>query len=557
MSSPKFQMRPSYDVLTTPTAKDHLTAIGSLPNEHEKERFGEDENGTNKKRNKCKEMFFGIPGIIGGAICGVIIGVLIQSAHPSKEVVSWIDLPGNLFIRAIKCLVTPLVFCSLIVGMADMLAVGKAGVIGWRTALLYLFTTIVATVEGMLWVLLFRPLFGNRSTEKTIEPAEFAFGCEQPGYYLTHSSNGSVSCAFDSLYESNKTFSTSSVFIANDVNKVFKTAEEEFSKRTLTQALQGQFFAMVPSNITLAFSEGTLLSIIMFSIPFGVAISLLPRDMTLVANFFREINMVFMKMIQWIILCTPIAIISLLAGSIAVQENLTLLVTDVGVYVLCVLLSLVVHCYIFYPILLRIFVKGNPYKWIMKMARAQLFAFGCASSMATLPVVMECIDATQEVTQTLSRFVLSLGATIGMDGAALGYPIAIVFMAEAAGIGNIIGGVEYFLIILVSTIGAIGSGPVPAAGIVMTMTIWTSVFPGTPLPSTFAFIVATDWFVDRFQTAVNVTCDTIVCRIVAEQVGETTMNDEVRHSLASAVEDLLQHNPELKEAMKSPTALHA
>jgi Na+/H+-dicarboxylate symporter len=99
-------------------------------------------------------------------------------------------------------------------------------------------------------------------------------------------------------------------------------------------------------------------------------------------------------------------------------------------------------------------------------------------------------------------------------------------MAEAEGIGHIIGNVEYFLIILVSTVGAIGSGPVPAAGIVMTMTIWTSVFPGVPLPSTFAYIVATDWFVDRFQTVVNVTCDTVVCRIVAEQVGETTFEQE-------------------------------
>jgi Na+/H+-dicarboxylate symporter len=306
---------------------------------------------------------------------------------------------------------------------------------------------------------------------------------------------------------------------------------------------------MVPSNITLAFSEGNLLSIIMFAIPFGIAISLLPRDMKLVGNFFREVNMVFMRMINWIIMCTPIAIISLLASAIAQQKDLTVLVSDVGLFVLCAILSLFAHTYIFYPILLRLFVKCNPYKWLMQMARAQLFAFGCASSMATLPVVMECIDATKKISQNLSRFVLSLGATIGMDGAALGYPVAIVFMAEAEGIGHIIGNVEYFLIILVSTIGAIGCGPVPSASIVMTMTIWTSVFPTIPLPSTFAFIVATDWFLDRFHTAVNVTCDTVVCRIVAEQVGET-LNDDERESLAYAVDDLLANNAELKDIMK-------
>ncbi|GLE11555.1 hypothetical protein PINS_up024030 [Pythium insidiosum] len=87
-----------------------------------------------------------------------------------------------------------------------------------------------------------------------------------------------------------------------------------------------------------------------------------------------------------------------------------------------------------------------------------------------------------------------------MDGGAIGYPIAIVFMAEAAGLGHIVGSVEYVLIVVVATIGAVGAGPVPASGIVMTMTIWSSVFPGTPLPSSFAFIVAVDWFLDRFYT---------------------------------------------------------
>jgi Na+/H+-dicarboxylate symporter len=539
-SSPKTDLRASYDVVQTPNTKNHDGGKTFTTHIQDEE--------MELKQSRCKKHFFGIPGILAGALIGIILGCAIQTTSPSEQVVSWIGIPGELFIRAIKCLVTPLVFCSLIVGMADMLAVGKAGKIGWRTALLYMFTTVVATCEGMVWVLIFRPLFGNRAKETEDKTPVFALGCDKPGYFLTHNSNGNVTCSLDPLYEESKDFSSSSKFFVTDINKAFAQSGEGFQKRTLTQALQGQLFAMVPSNITLAFSEGTLLSIIMFSIPFGVAISLLPKDMKLIANFFREINMVFMKMITWIIMCTPIAIISLLSSSIAVQPDLKMLISDVGLYVLCVLSSLVVHTYIFYPILLRTFVKINPYKWIMKMLRAQLFAFGCASSMATLPIVMECIDATKEISQTLSRFVLSLGATIGMDGAALGYPIAIVFMAEAEGIGSIVGSVEYFLIILVSTIGAIGSGPVPAAGIVMTMTIWTSVFPSVPLPSTFAFIVATDWFVDRFQTAVNVTCDTIVCRIVAEQVGET-MDPELRESLASVVEELVEHNAELKYAM--------
>ncbi|ETV83440.1 hypothetical protein H257_04167 [Aphanomyces astaci] len=504
------------------------------------------------KRNRIKEFYFGIPGILTGAILGVALGALLHSTSPSKEVVSWIGVPGSLFIRAVKCLVTPLVFCSLLVGMADMLAVGKASRIGWRTTLLYLATTMIGAVEGLLWVLIFRSSFGNKSKSIEVKLTEFAFACEEPGHFLTHV-GANVSCVYDETYNKTSKFSPSSVFVANDIHDSFAKRNTEFTRRTLSQAFQGQLDAIVPSNITQAFADATLLSIIMFAIPFGVAIALLPRDVTVVATFFRSINIVFMTMIMWVIASTPIALISLLGASIAKQSDLKLLVSDVGLYVLCALLSLFVHTYVFYPLFLRAFVKGNPYSWINKMARAQTFAFASSSSMATLPVVMECIDATREVTQTLSRFVLSLGATIGMDGASLVYPIAIVFMAEAEGIGHIVGAAEYFLIILVSTIGAVGAGPVPSAGAVMIITIWSSVFPSVPLPSTFAFVVATDWFIDRFQTSVNVTCDTIVCRILAEQLGET-IKEEDRASLVSAVDDLTTHKPELRKAIDSSTA---
>jgi Na+/H+-dicarboxylate symporter len=524
---------PVYDVVETPSAAG----------------ISKHESPPPSRRSKFLAAFLGVPGILAGAVIGVLLGWALQSSTPSAVLVSWIGIPGDLFIRAIKCLVTPLVFSSLVVGMADMLSVGKAGRIGWRTGLCYLFTTVVASCEGLVWVLIFRNWFGRDTKEETTTVPEFALACDQPGYYLSQV-NDTVACVFDQTYNETATsFSPASVFQVTDIHKSFAAASSGFTKRSLSEALQGQLFTIVPSNITLAFSEGTLLSIITFAIPFGVAISLLPRHSDNVASFFREINDVFMSMIKWVIVCTPIAIISLLAAAIGPQEDMAVLVSDVGLYVLCSLCSLSFHALVFYPIWLKVFVRHeNPYVWLSKMYRALIFAFGSASSMATLPVVMDCMDATRQITTTLSRFVLSLGATIGMDGGALVYPIAIVFMAETEGIGNIVGSVEYFLIIIVSTIGSVGAGPVPASGIVMTMTIWASVFPSVKLPSTFAYIVATDWFLDRFQTVANVTCDTVVTRIVAELVGETIDADE-RESLASAVDQLADRNSELKETL--------
>ena len=161
-------------------------------------------------------------------------------------------------------------------------------------------------------------------------------------------------------------------------------------------------------------------------------------------------------------------------------------------------------------------------KYLSYMMPAQIFALGCASSMATLPVTMRCVDSTGQISQTLSRFVLSLGATVNMDGSALYYPAAIFFMAETAGYGEELGGVQMFLIVVVATVGSVGSAPVPSAGIVMIITVWNSIFPHIELPSTFSYIVATDWLLDRFITATNVTGDTVVTRIVAGMVDEVT-----------------------------------
>ncbi|KAE9293418.1 hypothetical protein PF001_g18270 [Phytophthora fragariae] len=177
--------------------------------------------------------------------------------------------------------------------------------------------------------------------------------------------------------------------------------------------------------------------------------------------------------------------------TIADSEDLRVLLRSVAMYCLCVICGLGVHVLVFYPLLLRTFIRNaNPFDWLAKMVRAQLFALASASSAATLPVVMECIGDTKLVSPRLYRFVLSLGVTIG----------------------------NYLAIWLASAVGSIGVGPVPSTGLVLIMTVWKTVFPSEALPAAFAFIIATDWLIDRLHTVVNVTCDTVVCRVVAHLV---------------------------------------
>lgn len=439
------------------------------------------------KWEKFKHHAIGAPGVIVGALLGVAFGIILQQAKANDTVISWIALPGDLFIRALKCLVAPLVFCSLITGMADMLKVGKASSIGWRAAALYTFTTVVAAIEGLIWVVIFRPMFAEKDGDEK--------------------------------------------------------KQDDFEKLTLSESLQAQLKQMVPSNITSSFADGNLLSIVMFALPFGIAVATLPlaRDgSNRLLDFFRLMNQVFMRMVRWAIAITPIAVFFLIAGSLAGQQDLTIF-EDMGVLILTVFVGLLLHTLVFLPTFLALVIKSNPFQYLKHVVPAQVFALGCASSMATLPVTMKCVEATRQVSSSLSRFVLSLGATINMDGSALYYPAAIVFMAETAGYGDQVGAVQMFLIIIVATIGAVGSAPVPSAGIVMTVTIWNSVFPNIPLPRTFSYIVATDWLLDRLITATNVTGDTVIARVIAELVDERTL-EEARESMNSTYEEFAEHN---------------
>lgn len=384
-----------------------------------------------------KRLYLGVPGILAGVVLGIVIGYCVNQTEPSSELTSWLGILGTLFINAVKCLVGPLVFCSLVVGMADMLAVGKAGKFGSRALGMYVITTVLAACEGLVWVVIFRPLFSNQVKAPEDETPKFALQCEEAGYFMTNV-NGTIACVYDATFNSTGAHSTDAIFYATDINGVFEPAASEYTERTLTETLQSQLNTLVPSNITTAFADADLLSIIMFAMIFGVAIASFPKDMKVVASFFREINQVFMTMIQWVITCTPIALVSLLAGVVAEQDDLAAIVNDVGFFVLCSIIGMLVHLWGVYPLLLRIFVKQNPFSYLKHIVPAQVFALSCASSMATLPVTMRCVDATKQDSRTLSRFCLSLGATINMDGATICYPIAIVFMAEAEGLGDII-----------------------------------------------------------------------------------------------------------------------
>ncbi|KAG7381978.1 hypothetical protein PHYPSEUDO_005392 [Phytophthora pseudosyringae] len=526
---PPVQQSLSYESMATPPS-----SVAS------RDTFDSVESGLEPDEEPCappsrwEKWLYGLRGVVVGVVVGIALGLIFNSVGLPKQAVTWIGTPGRLFIRALECLVPLLVFSGLVVSMTDMSLHEHTKRIGGRTLACYLLTTSVAAAIGVAMAILFRSTFhtGEKGVAESAGPVALQCG-ETSGSYVTVAPDGGLTCAkdvaladvanlnssTDDRYESYR--EAAALFLQRDINSTYERADGALADLTLTDALQLQLDALVPNNITSAFAEGTLLSIVMFAIAFG---AILARGnargrLQTATEVVHDLYDVFMEFIGWIIKFTPIAICSLLAAAIADSEDLRVLLRSVALYCLCVLCGLGVHVLVFYPLMLRTFIRqANPFDWLAKMVRAQLFALASASSAATLPIVMECIAATKLVSPRLYRFVLSLGVTIGMDGAAVGTPIAVVFMAQVSGVS--IDPADYLAIWLASAVGSIGVGPVPSTGLVLIMTVWKTVFPSEALPATFAFIIATDWLVDRLHTVVNVTCDTVVCRVVAQLVGD-------------------------------------
>jgi len=403
-----------------------------------------------------------------------------------------------------------MVFVSMIVSMVDMMTVGKAGDIAKKTILFYLFTTVMAAIFGVISILVFESSF----SQKTIEPAGptmMKFGCNNEGTYITEKEDGSLVCTASTANI------TSTEIVVTDVSGSFTASgSEDFVEVSLSDTFyEGIFLKCVPDNIINAFTEGNFLSVLFFGAMLGLALGsvLDKKARSEVMPFLEELLEVFILFINWIIKCTPFAVTSLIANAIGGEDDLGEAFTNVGYLMLAVVFGMLLHIIIVFVGVHWLVTKSNPFTYLSCLFPAQALAFACASSAATLPVTMETVQKTKVVPEAIARFVLPLGATINMDGGAIYFPIACVWLAVLNGYE--VTAANLVLLVIVSTFGSAGAAPVPSASLVLVITAYNTVFGATGTPNGFSFIVAIDWFCDRLRTTMNVTGDAVVARMIA------------------------------------------
>jgi len=405
--------------------------------------------------------------IIIGMLLGVIYGISAHTLGFNDFTSDWIKPWGVIFVNLLKLIAVPLVFASLIKGVASLSDITRLSKIGSRTVLLYLFSTVLSVSIGLFLVNTFKP--GNSFSE-------------------------------EKKYELREKYSSKADLKINDAKSVEENGPLQF------------VVDIVPVNIISSASENkNMLQIIFFAILFGISIIVIPDEKTIyVRGFFDGINDIILYIVDLIMKFAPYGVFALLA-SLVVDFGASIdLFLALGYYSVTVTLGLLLMIFVFYPILLKIFTNMPYLTFFKAISPAQMLAFSTSSSAATLPVTMDRCENNVGISKEVSAFVLPLGATINMDGTSLYQAVAAVFIAQAFGYDLDLA--SQLTIVLTATLASIGAAAVPGAGMVMLVIVLSSI--GID-PEGIALIFAVDRILDMLRTVVNVTGDATVATIVA------------------------------------------
>lgn len=418
--------------------------------------------------------------ILGALLLATGMALLLRTfaADSSEGFVDACAFVGDLFIRALKMIIVPLVVSSVIAGLASLKGVDGFGRLGLKTLAFYATSSLLAILVGLLLVNLIQPGLEDGVPNETIRSA------------------------FDASSETTD---------AATQAKVATASEREASD------FLDIFKKMLPTNIFEAASDnGQLLGLIVFSLLFGIALTQLHSDSSeRVTDFFIGVNEVMILITRWIMALAPIGVAALILP-VVFRTGAELFVT-MGGYFLTVLLALLIHLVVILPLLLKLLAGVSPLAHFRAMREALLLAFSTASSAATLPVTMRCVQENAGVSRRTSSFTLPLGATVNMDGTALYECVAVIFVAQVMGVGMSIG--DQVTVVIAALLTSIGVAGIPSASLVAILLILkTSGIQGAE--AAVVALLAVDRLLDMCRTAVNVFGDSCAAVVVAKSEGE-------------------------------------
>ncbi len=358
--------------------------------------------------------------VLVGMALGLLLGLILNLTNlsaPGSFVDQYINegvfaLGGKLFLNALKMLVVPLVFFSIVCGVVAIGDIRLLGRIGGKSFGLYMATTAVAIGTALFVATLF----------------SVGSGIDAP----TTSAGFSGKAA------------PSIVDVLTDI---------------------------VPSNPLAAMAEGNMLAVIFYSLIFGICLLSVKNKAPIVVSFVEQMNDVMMKMVELVMHFAPYAVFCLIAKVIA-QLGIDLLIQLI-LYVGVLTFVLLFHGFVTLPTALKTLSGLNPVVFLKKIRRAQMFAFSTASSGATIPATLQAVENRMGVNGSVASFTVPFGATINMDGTAMMQGVATVFVANVYGLD--LTATDYLLVVAMSVLASIGTAGVPGVGLIMLTMVFTQV----------------------------------------------------------------------------------
>lgn len=407
--------------------------------------------------------------VLLGIALGIGLGLLLnpQSGYVSEtiseKIASWLDMPGQIFLRLVQMVMIPLIFASIVTGIISNSSENLKAM-GVRLLTYFMITTVVSISIGL-------------AVTYIMKPGDYLF---ELGGLPGAETNTAI-------------------------------ASDNLSSGSIPEVIAN----LIPNNPLEAMLTGEMLGVVIFTIIIGVAITQLPKRLfDPVLHFTEAIQKICMIVISWAMQLVPFAVFGMMAALLTrIGADI---ITGLGYYMLVVLVGLFVLI-LFYLIVVRIFTDISPWNFLKAVRSPQLLAFSTASSAAVMPLSMKTADSKLNVSSNISDFVIPVGASINMDGTALFQCVSAVFLAQAYGIDLSL--VEVVLLSATLVAASIGTPAVPGGGVI----ILASVLEGAGIPTGgLIVIIGIDRILGMFRTAVNVTGDLTACVLFQKWYGNKT-----------------------------------
>ncbi|XP_056276306.1 excitatory amino acid transporter 1-like isoform X2 [Pseudoliparis swirei] len=411
---------------------------------------------------------------------GIGTGFALRHINMSAKDVTYLTFPGELLMRLLQMLVLPLIISSVIAGLSslDRMAFGE---IGLKAFSYYMVTTCISTFTGITLAVLIQP--GKSSRTASVSSSGNTEDVQTVDSFLDIIRNMNPSNLVEACFRKYKTVYSRSMPATSDNNDT------------------------VPGPGT---SDGlNILGLLFFSVAFGLILSSMGNEAKPLRDFFECLNKAIMHLVNMVIWYSPVGLFFLLAGQIVKMKDSGEIGLGVVMYTLTVITGLLIHSLLTLPLIYFIFTRKNPFRFMLGLLQALTIAFGTSSSSAALPITLSCMEENHNMNKQVTRFMLPIGATMNMDGAALYEAVAALFIAQIHNMDFNLG--QIIALSLIVTVASTGAAGIPQAGMVSMILVLDSV--GLPTED-ISLLMIVDWILDRLRTTTNVLGDCVGVGVV-------------------------------------------